>query len=118
MAIGYRHAYARFSRQWSVARPLIGLVRGDALGLTAEYSFGLGAATELRVEGHMDRFVGGRADTVFGAVDIGASPWNRSAAVSLDHSLSNGARLSLSANAHWLERGDATGLSFDYRHSF
>ena len=118
MAIGYRHAYARFSRQWSADPPLIGLVRGDAVGLTAEYSFGLGAATGLRVAGHMDRFVGGRADTVFGAVDIEESPWNRSATVSLDHSLLNGARLSLSANADWFEHGDARGLSFDYSHRF
>ena len=118
MAIGYRHAYARFSRQWSADPPLIGSVRGDAVGLTAEYSFGLGAATGLRVAGHMDRFVGGRADTVFGAVDIEASPWNRSATLSLDHSLLNGARLSLSANADWFEHGDARGLSFDYSHRF
>ena len=118
MAVGHRHAYARFSRQWSAAPPLIGAVRGDALGLTAEYSFGLGAATELSVAGHADRFVGGKADTVFGPVDIGASPWNRSAAVSVDHSLPNGARLSLSANRHWLAHGNDTGLSVGYRHRF
>ena len=118
MAVGHRHAYARFTRQWSAAPPLIGAVRGDALGVTAEYSFGLGAATSLSVAGHADRFVGGRADTVFGPVEIGASPWNRSAAVSLDHSLPNGARLSLSANRHWLAHGNDTGLSFGYRHRF
>ena len=116
---GHKYLYARLSRQWSSAAPLINSVRGDALGLTAEYTFAVTPRTTLTTAGHLDRFVRGNADTVFGAVTIDGTSWNKELAMSLDHALSDSETLSLSANSHWLERGDtAMGVAVGYRLKF
>ena len=114
--IGHRNLYARFSRQWSSA-PLIRAVRGDSMGLTAEYSFAVGE-TAVNLAGHMDRFAGGRADTVFGAVDINGSAWNHSLSLSVDHALSDASSLSFHADGHRSAHGDAMGAAVRYRLSF
>ena len=114
--IGHRNLYARFSRQWSSA-PLIRAVRGDSMGLTAEYSFAVGE-TLVNLAGHMDRFAGGRADTVFGAVDINGSAWNHSLSLSVDHALSDASSLSFHADGHRSAHGDAMGAAVRYRLSF
>ena len=116
---GHRNLYARFSRQWSSAAPLVRAIRGDAVGVTAEYAFNVSPETAITLSAHMDRFVGGRADTVFGSVTVRGSRWNRSTAASIDHRPSGRESLSLTADRHWLGRGnDAAGVSARYRLAF
>ena len=116
---GHRNLYARFSRQWSSAAPLIREIRGDAVGLTAEYAFRLSPETVATLSAHADRFVGGRADTAFGAVRIEGGRWNRSAEARIDSRLSGSESLSLTADWRRLARGGgAAGAAAGYRLAF
>ena len=111
---GHANMFARFSRQTS-STSLVREVEGDAMGLTARYAFGLTPATGVTLSAHMDRFTGGRADTVFGPVNIGRSPWNRSANLAVDHTVSGRESLSFTMDQHWQPAGDETVLGAKYR---
>ena len=87
--------------------------------MTAEHAFNVSPETATTLSAHADRFVGGRADTVFGAVTVRGSRWNRSTAASIDHRPSGRESLSLTADRHWLARGaDAVGVATKYRLAF
>ena len=115
---GHRNLYARFSRQWSSAAPLVREIRGDVVGVTAECAFRLSPETVATLSAHADRFVGGRADTAFGAVRIDGGRWNRSAGARLDRRLSGSESLSLTADWRRLARGGAAGAAAGYRLAF
>ena len=88
------------------------------MGLTARHAFGVTPETKVTLSAHMDRFTGGRADTVFGPVDIGRSPWNRSANLVVDHAVSARESLSFTADHHRPAHGDETVVGTKYRISF
>ena len=52
---------------------------GTAVGVSARHRMQLAPNIRLDASLHADRFAGGTADTAFGTVDIGQSPWNRHA---------------------------------------
>ena len=58
---------------------LLDSAHGTALGVSARRKFKLAPAVQLDASLHADRFSGGSAETAFGKVDIGESPWNRHA---------------------------------------
>ena len=58
---------------------LLNSAHGTALGVSARQKFQLTPAVRLDASLHADRFAGGSADTAFGKVEIGESPWNRHA---------------------------------------
>ena len=58
---------------------LLHSAHGTALGVSARRRIQLTPAVRLDASLHADRFAGGSADTAFGKVEIGESPWNRHA---------------------------------------
>lgn len=58
---------------------LLESAHGTALGVSARRKFRLTPAVQLDASLHADRFAGGSAETAFGKVEIGESPWNRHA---------------------------------------
>ena len=61
------------------AGDLLNSARGTAVGVSARHRIQLAPNIRLDASLHADRFAGGSADTAFGKVDIGQSPWNRHA---------------------------------------
>lgn len=80
--VGHRNVFLRLSRQWSAGR-LVHAVEGTALGLTARKRFRLTPTVELDLSATADRFLGGKAETVFGPVSIADSSWNEAASAAL-----------------------------------
>ena len=58
---------------------LLNSAHGTALGVSARQRIQLTPTVRLDASLHADRFAGGSADTAFGKVEIGESPWNRHA---------------------------------------
>ena len=58
---------------------LLHSAHGTALGVSARQKIQLTPAVRLDASLHADRFAGGSADTAFGKIKIGESPWNRHA---------------------------------------
>ena len=85
--IGHRDLFVRISRQVSEGRDngLIESAQGTAFGLTARQSFPLSEAMRIDTALNLDKFAGGEAKTVFGAVRMGDSGWNRTLSVHLVH---------------------------------
>lgn len=86
--VGHRNVFLRLSRQWSAGR-LVRAVEGTALGLTARKRFRLTPTVELDLSATADRFLGGKAETVFGPVSIAGSGWYEAASAAL-HVTSDG----------------------------
>lgn len=86
--VGHRNVFLRLSRQWSAGR-LVRAVEGTALGLTARKRFRLTPTVELELSATADRFLGGKAETVFGPVSIAGSGWYEAASAAL-HVASDG----------------------------
>ena len=86
-SIGHRDLFFRVSRQVSEGRAngLIKSAEGTAFGFTARRSFPLSEAVRVDTALNLDKFAGGEAQTVFGAVRMGDSGWNRTLSVHLVH---------------------------------
>ena len=96
--VGHRNVFLRLSRQWSAGR-LVRAVEGTALGLTVRKRFRLTPTVELELSSTADRFLGGKAETVFGPVSIAGSGWNEAASAALRVTPDGDAALSLAAGA-------------------
>ena len=84
---GHRDLFLRVSRQLAQGREngLIKSAEGTAVGLTARRSFALSQETRVGAALNLDKFAGGEARTVFGAVHMDESGWNRTLSVHLVH---------------------------------
>ena len=97
--VGHRDLFLRASRQLAQGRQngLIKSAEGTAIGLTARRSFVLSQDTRVGATLNLDKFAGGEARTVFGAVRMGDSGWNRTLSVHLVHQPSPYAMLAAGA---------------------
>ena len=84
---GHRDVFLRLSRQTAegAKNQLVRSAEGAAVGFTARHVIPLRADTQVGAALHLDKFMGGRADTVFGAVHMEESGWNRTLAAHLTH---------------------------------
>lgn len=84
---GHRDLFLRASRQTTqgAKNGLIRWAEGAAVGFTAQHSIPLPAGTRLGAALHLDQFSGGGAATVFGAVRMQKSGWNRTLAAHVTH---------------------------------
>ena len=84
---GHRDLFIRVSRQttWGKMNGLVRSADGAAVGFTARRSVPLSADTQFAAALHLDKFTGGTATTVFGAVRMAESGWNRTLAARLTH---------------------------------
>ena len=85
--IGHRDLFFRVSRQVSKGREngLIKSAEGTAFGFTARRSFPFSEAVRIDTALNLDKFAGGEAKTVFGAVRMDDSGWNRTLSVHFVH---------------------------------
>ena len=106
--VGHRDVFLRVSRQLAQGREngLIESAEGTAVGLTARRSFALSQDTRVGATLNLDKFTGGEARTVFGAVHMGESGWNRTLSVHLVHQPSPHATLAAGAEVFSPARGD------------
>lgn len=106
--VGHRDLFLRVSRQLAQGREngLIKSAEGTAIGLTARRAFALSQGTRVGATLNLDKFVGGEARTVFGAVQMDGSGWNRTLSVHLVHQPSPHAMLAAGAEVFRPVRGD------------
>ena len=104
---GHRDLFLRVSRQTTrgTKNGLVRSAEGAAIGFTAGRSLLLSAGTQLGTALHLDKFTGGRADTVFGAVHMAGSGWNRTLAAHLTHRPTRSVTLTAGAEVFTPARG-------------
>lgn len=121
---GHRDLFLRVSRQLAQGKEngLIKSAAGTAVGLTARRSFALSQDTRVGATLSLDKFAGGEARTVFGAVRMDASGWNRTLSVHLVHQPTPYAMLAAGAEVFSPAYGDdvfsaGVGLNVQFRPS-
>ena len=107
---GHRDLFFRVSRQWTEGRGkgLIESAQGTAIGVTARRSFAVSESTRVEAALALDKFAGGEARTVFGAVRMAESGWNRTVSVRLAHRPHPRALFTAGAEVFSPQEGDAT----------
>ena len=85
--LGHRDLFFRLSRQETAGRGngLVHSAQGAAIGFTARRAFAITGRTQVEAALSADKFTGGEARTVFGAVRMAHSDWSRTAAVQLTY---------------------------------
>ena len=110
---GHRDVFLRAARQTSegTRNGLVRSAHGAAYGLTARRSVTLSVRTRIGAELHLDKFAGGRADTVFGAVHMEAGGWNRTLAAHLTHRAGASVAVSAGAEVFTPARGETVWMA-------
>ena len=106
---GHRDVFVRVSLQTTqgTKNSLVRSAKGDAVGFTARRSFPLSAGTRIGVGLHLDKFTGGKAATVFGAVNMEESGWNRTFSAHLTHRPASFLTLTAGAELFTPARGES-----------
>ena len=115
---GYEDVFMRFSHQRARGGSFALSSKGTAIGLTVrrEVKIPIG---QLTMTGTADKFVGGKAKTPFGSVNIAESNWNHSVSAALNSHFSPSTSLSINVSNHWHEGDDAgVDLGVQFKHRF
>lgn len=96
VSVGHRNLFLRATRQRNEGNGrVMDAAEGSAVGVSAGGEREIAPGLRVSASVHADRFVGGNADTAFGPVEIGRSPWNRRAELSLRQSFGKNAEYSV-----------------------
>ena len=106
--VGHRDLFFRVSRQMTQGREngLIESAEGTAIGFTARRSFDLSDRMWVDAALNLDKFAGGEAKTLFGAVRMDESGWNRTLGIHFVHQPSPYAVLTAGAEVFRPAQGD------------
>lgn len=104
---GHQDLFVRVTRQAARGskKGLVRSAQGTAVGVTARRSLRLSADTRFAAALHLDKFTGGAAATVFGAVHMRESGWNRTLAAHLSHRAAPSVTLTAGAEVFTPARG-------------
>ena len=107
---GHRDLFFRVSRQRTEGRGkgLIESAHGTAIGVTARRSFAVSETTRVEAALALDKFAGGEARTIFGAVRMAESGWNRTVSLRLAHRPHPRTLFTAAAEVFRPQGGDAT----------
>ena len=117
LEFGHRNFFTRMSQQWASGR-LIKEVEGKAFGLTGTWDVELSPRLTTTFTVHADKFAGGRADTVFGIVDIQGGPWSKAVELAFTRDLAESSSVALQGTRRFIDSGVDDRIDLTLIHQF